>query len=75
MQTSKSKKGLKDGCTPALGGPGCWRRKEGALVEEPQGTDLDARDGHGRFMPLTGPVSSWEADMEAECHCSSSEVF
>lgn len=36
MQPSKSKKGLKDGCTPALGGPGCWRRKEGSLVEEPR---------------------------------------
>lgn len=44
-------------------------------MEEPQGTDPDARDGHGKFMPLTASVSSWEADMETECHCSSSQVF
>lgn len=44
-------------------------------MEEPQGTDPDARDGRGKFMPLTASVSSWEADMETECHCSSSQVF
>lgn len=49
--------------------------KGGLLVEEPQGTDPDARDGHGKFMPWTASVSSWEADMEAEGHGSSSRVF
>lgn len=42
--------------------------ERGSLLEQ----CLAAGDEHGTFLPLTSSMSSGEADLEAEFHCSKS---